>query len=899
VDSRKVSARRGNRRRIGRIAALPAVVALFVLAFATSASQARVATSKAALSAPTFAGYSTGVFHWSTVARADHYEFQLANDKGFNSPVLGNAGNFSTWSTSATLPDTVQDGKYWWRVRAVRKNGSTSKWVTRSFTKAWLAAPALLAPANNTEISFPTEPLLLSWQPVLGAVRYEVAIARDSKMTSLVDGTQTVTTATSDVPPATLSNGTYYWTVTPVDAEKHEGTTSAVHSFSWTWPTSTTTTLANLVENPLDALVGPPADPLRFYDPLLSWTSVAGAAKYELDVNFSSDFNASSRVCCSSTTVATGYSPTRPLPNNTYYWRVRPINTDGAKGDWTSGLSIFQYFDTFPPLDLNNNPPDSAITGLHVEDDFGNQAPGAGWSTPSPIVRWDPVTGASAYDLNVFTMRPDGVCDIQWADDFGQDFHKVTPLTEWTPLAKPGPLPYPSTGTTVEQDSNLAPGDHYCVRIRAVGETSSAGQRVYGDYSFLPAPGTPLGLGAFIYNPATAPGTLRPTLSTDYLSPIGGANQKKQTPFFTWKPIPGANSYWVIVSRDSSFTTLADYAFTQIPAYAPRKTFADEKTSYYWAVLPAANGDGTGLPTNTKGLPIGPLDVHAANFQKQTDPPQLISPTPANPLPPNTTQPIFQWTPVEGARNYTLQVSTDPNFGTLLDDVVTGSTGYVSTTTYPAQSTLYWRVQANDEDTDALTWSSTGTFKQTLQPPTNLTEQAPGGDFIPAWRWKPVVGAIGYDVRVVYPGGSVHVYEKVPTPAMVPVELKGTGVFTWQVRADFSGGGVSPYSPTVSFQRTVAPPAQTHASVSAHALILRWQGRPGLDEYVVQISARPDFSHTVEKDKTDGTEVASNLKAFTKTGGKFYWRVAAVDANGNLGGFSPRKTFKIHRVKVG
>ena len=45
--------------------------------------------------------------------------------------------------------------------------------------------------------------------------------------------------------------------------------------------------------------------------------------------------------------------------------------------------------------------------------------------------------------------------------------------------------------------------------------------------------------------------------------------------------------------------------------------------------------------------------------------------------------------------------------------------------------------------------------------------------------------------------------------------------------------------------------------------------------------------------------LASNLKAFTKSGGKFYWRVAAVDANGNLGGFSPRKTFKIHRIKAG
>jgi hypothetical protein len=87
--------------------------------------------------------------------------------------------------------------------------------------------------------------------------------------------------------------------------------------------------------------------------------------------------------------------------------------------------------------------------------------------------------------------------------------------------------------------------------------------------------------------------------------------------------------------------------------------------------------------------------------------------------------------------------------------------------------------------------------------------------------------------------------------------------------------------------------------VSAHALVLSWQGRPGLDEYVVEIASRPDFSHRVETDKTEGTVLASNLKAFTKTGGRFYRRVAAVDADGNLGGFSPRKIFKIHRVHAG
>jgi hypothetical protein len=848
--------------------ALPALFALLVLAYGPSASQARIAAIRAVVKrTPTVHGYATGVFHWRAVRRADHYEFQIASDPGFNSQVLGSAGSFSTKSTSATLAKTLQDGRYWWRVRAVRKNGSVTRWIVHSFRKAWGTAPQLLSPANGASISFPTQPLLLSWKPVLGAVQYDVAIARDPGMTSLVPGAQGVTTAASYIPPTTLSDGTYYWRVTPVDAEQHLGVSSVVRSFAWTWPTATATKLQDLVPAP------------EFFDPLFTWTPVPGAAGYELDINFSQDFNSSSRVCCSSTTFATGYSPTKPLPNNTYYWRVRPINAQGAKGVWTQGqpFSFTQFFDSVPPLT------GTTISGLHMRDEFSDTGPKpAGWATPTPILVWNPVAGASAYDLDVFNMT-NGSCDITLADP-SQHWHVLTPLTAWTPLGSGhGPLPYPNSGVNVEADGpKLVAGSHYCVRIRAVGETDTTGQRVYGDYTYLN--------DAFTYDPqAPATGSVAQPTAVDYLSPTGGV-VTTQTPLFTWRPIAGANSYWVIVARDPSFTTLVDYGFTQIPAYAPRTTIADETTSYYWAILPAANADGTNVP-------YGPLNVSAANFQKRSVPPTLLSPINGTQL--AATQPQFEWTPVQGARNYRLQVSTDPNFGTLLDNVVTGSTAYVSTTAYPAQSTLYWRVQANDELGTALTWSSTGTFRQVLPTPQPLPE-ATSGDLIPSWQWAPVSGAIGYDVLVVLPGGSTRIFSGIPTPAMVPVELSGAGLFSWQVRADFPGSASGPYSAPVSFRRTVTPPRRTRLTRRPHTLIFRWQGRPGIKQYVLQVASRPDFSSIVESDTTEGAVVASTLTSSAYAqGGRFYWRVAAVDADGNQGGFSASKTFRIPRHHSG
>ena len=149
-------------------------------------------------------------------------------------------------------------------------------------------------------------------------------------------------------------------------------------------------------------------------------------------------------------------------------------------------------------------------------------------------------------------------------------------------------------------------------------------------------------------------------------------------------------------------------------------------------------------------------------------------------------------------------------------------------------------------------------------------------------------------MRVVLPGGSVRVFSKIPTPAMVPTELSGTGVFQWQVRADFTGGSATgPYSPLVSFQRTVTPPARPRATITRHAMILRWRGRPGIKQYIVQVASRPDFSSMVESDTTEGTVLASTLTSGSYSkGGRFYWRVAAVDADGNTGGFSSAKSFR-------
>ena len=114
--------------------------------------------------------------------------------------------------------------------------------------------------------------------------------------------------------------------------------------------------------------------------------------------------------------------------------------------------------------------------------------------------------------------------------------------------------------------------------------------------------------------------------ASDYLAPVAGTTTGAM-PVFRWNPVAGAESYFVVVARDAAFTTVVDYAFTQVPVYASRRaagdsrsrTYSDETTKFYWVVLPSANLNGNPAVSN-------PLNGAASNFLKQTSPPELLSP---------------------------------------------------------------------------------------------------------------------------------------------------------------------------------------------------------------------------------------------------------------------------------
>jgi hypothetical protein len=855
---------------------------------------AQAAPKAPALSAPKNAAAVSAMpgFSWKAAGGAAAYDFVLAADAKFSSVV--DHGRVTTKNTYAVPDKTVANGTYWWRVRSIDAGDHAGRWSkARRFRQVWGAAPALYGPVAGAGVSYPSQPLILRWARVPGAWKYEVTLAADPALATPASPSLPLTMETEGTTlavPTTLAPGRYYWAVTPADAAKHRGTRSAVRSFTWTWPTGTDTRIDD---------VDPSA---RVFDPRLSWNAVPGAARYQVEIAAATKddgthpFTAGSVVCCDGATTGTSLAPTKVLPNNTYYWRVRALDLDGNPGQWNTGAGSGGCLDPdtgLPCFAKTFDDISPTVPNLHLSDNHDALATGS--STGVPVVRWDPVAGAASYEVQVVHYTS-GACD--WTDSRGVDAQ--TASTAWTPLAQVSATPTPvgdAFPTKSEENvfHTLESGKAYCARVRARADRDATGAEVVSRWTQL---GARVTQSAFTYTPSVAPGAPPLVTPGSAYQAVASTSPARRMPVFTWDAVPGAAAYWVVVARDPQFTTIVDVAHTYVPAYAPRdhllpRTYADETTAYYWAVVPAANADGTGTSSDV-------VDNHPASFVKRSLPPTPTTPVSAALV---SGQPNFRWSGVEGARSYRLQVATDSSFGNPIDDVVTDSTSFTSKATYPADARVYWRVRANDETNKGMTWSSTASFTRRLGVPRPSASNPLAAATIPALSWSTVAGATSYDMHVDQADGSSKDFT-MRSAAFTPAYWYGTGVWRWQVRANFpravGGETHGPYftPPQAITRKQPAPTNAKRRGTTGHALIT-WDPAPEAHRYQVEIARTNAFNGLVESDTTENTAYAPNLTSYGyRDGGTYFWRVATVDGLNNKGAWSTG-SFRLHaRLKV-
>ena len=868
-----------------------------------------VAPSYAALPAPTLTGPGSGlsvssvpVFTWNAVAGADHYQFQIAATNTF-SPALY---SIDTQNTRATLSDLLQNKTYYWRVRAMTSAGGGGTWsLARSMVMAWMATANPTTPADNSSITYP-DPLLLNWSAVPGAETYRLTVASNPDLSSPVGGTPVTTQASAYALqsrlPADVDGTTYYWGVTPIDAEGHDGTPSQVFQFSYSWPTDTNLTLTDLSSDP------------GVFDPQFSWDPVPGAVYYKVDVSSDPDFPSGSIVCCTGETVATSMTPTTLLPSSThYYWRVTPYDASNQAGNatiWSDQNGDPQTFtitfdtgaDTMPDPSMR----DSSFGVIPWTQ--------SGVSTDTPIVGWSEVPGAAYYEVQVSPYTA-GACD--WAT---KTWDVDTVTTAWTPLgdghnAIADPVPQSQTNLATDLP---ALGGSYCARVKPHRDEATDHNSVYGAWSYV-GDGSTHPSFVFTGYPTGSPcqactgGYLG---SADYLEPVVGASSTDM-PVFTWDPIQGASSYYVVVATDQSFTNIVDYAFTKVPAYAPRGGLTGVTNypsgTYYWAVLPATNADGRGVSADPAQAPL-------ESFVKQASAPTLA------PVTISGLGPVLQWSAVQGALDYHVQISDTSDFSKLSPpdgiDQRVDETSYTAGSTLPANKTIYWRVEAEASGslgaTIGLGRSLRGTFSTTLGVPSfatpTLFQNANSGNTIPVWQWNPVSGAESYDVNLTCAQGATCTDGNFDTTAAVMTASTGTQPLQWQVRAEFPTvqfgvpGQAVPgnYTAQQNYTNTIpAPTGLSSVASGAHTFSMAWSPVSGMKAYKVEVSTSTatnsdgSFATTVEAISTYTANAAPRIMNLVVTpnaytnGGTLYWHVAARDGGDNLGAYSAMQSFKL------
>jgi len=289
--------------------------------------------------------------------------FELASDRSFGSLVHRQQVRGAQYSVSHLLP-----GSYFWRVRVPGAQGGLSE--ERALVLAQESAPVPLQPVRGQVLFLPGQTTAaFLWSVIPGATRYRLEIATDEACT------QTVVAREVERPQWTTNafagEGTYYWRVRAVSPDGASRPWSAAIPFRLVLaplPQAPELYEPEIVPKPaqhgswlLTALMStahadePGPTPTGV---LLRWQLILEAVKYTLQVADDPDF---AHVVLNVTVIDTFYRWTVP-ERRQYWWRVRSIDSDSRRGDFSLAKVIEVEDIVLPALPATPAPPAAAPT---------------------------------------------------------------------------------------------------------------------------------------------------------------------------------------------------------------------------------------------------------------------------------------------------------------------------------------------------------------------------------------------------------------------------------------------------------------------------------------------------------------------------------------------------------
>ena len=856
------------------------------------------------------------VLSWNPVSAAVRYDVQIDDDPAFGSPEFTQ----TTVNTRSVSTHVLHAGDQHWRVRAYDDAGLVGPWAESSFVVAAVPAPTSLTPDGNV-LQQPGSPPLLSWGEVRGAEEYVVQLD-DEEDPDYVGAREYTTKVTSLVVPEALPTGeageSYRWRVKAI-RDVGRGVESAFSADA----TFELTPLQRVT------LTGP-ADGSVVQDVVLDWAPLPGASHYELQVSTDDNFAASTIVddrTGSRKILGTRYSPPITYDNNTYYWRVRGVDTAGNPSAWSDTPAPRSFVRSWGGA--------RNVPVLRAPANAANVGPGF-------HLQWTAVPHASHYEVQMgkdANFSPDtfDVCQIAGTTYTPGKF-TINDLTG-------------IVGVRADDKCNPPAGSRTYWRVRPLDlpfTRSGTGTRgIQGIYSPI---------RSFTYRSAPADG------GSVTLSPSNGATV--DVPVLSWDDVQGAESYRVSVWDGTGVRVVSNektYATSYVPS--PSIQLSAEKGPYEWS-LTAWGADGLAKT----------LELHqwfSISGDAPDDGPWGGTASPLEPLTADTTTtatrrpPLLAWEPHPDAAYY--RVFAGPSgTGALFpgnsndvfgSDIKLNQPAATDTHTWLLDPGEYdWRVVAYSSANSPLATGPTATFRiGSLDPVTGLRVALDGNTFgadgnggftaplsctpatcadasaTPVISWAPVEDAGLYIVYLSEDPAFTNVVEDLtslpattntrwsPTFAQKRAALAESlagGSYYLHVRpcSDRTHCGPRPVSTsdmaTNKFRKkspavVLTKPAPL-ALVDDTEIVFDWQdyrdtnaaadwsetGEAGVQSaqwYRIQVDDSENFSSPLESIRVDQSTYTSFDDLYPE--GPLYWRVQAIDGDDNDLTWSATRSF--------
>ena len=187
-------------------------------------------------------------FMWFNTKGATTYHLQIATDNSFNDLIFSQdtIKNVTHEFTQLNPAST-----YYWRARAVSPEG-VGDWSDVWTFKTGNNIPILIAPLNGKDDV--KVPVKFEWNPVTGAIKYEINISENDEFTPLVNSSNDINSTFYNATEL-LYPKTYYWRMRAITAE---GPTA--WSQTWSFSTKDPASVSEIISLQHTALYPNPAE---------------------------------------------------------------------------------------------------------------------------------------------------------------------------------------------------------------------------------------------------------------------------------------------------------------------------------------------------------------------------------------------------------------------------------------------------------------------------------------------------------------------------------------------------------------------------------------------------------------------------------------------------------------